>query len=72
MFDETREHLENDFKENLNKRYPDLDAKYFALALDSFQKGMEKAETAIWNLHHPECQMMLFNSDFDKYFNMCR
>ena len=41
--------LECEFKEYLNLRYPDLDIKYYALALDSFQRGLTKGQIMIHN-----------------------
>lgn len=41
--------LENEYKARLLKQYPNIDIKYFALALDSFQRGLTKGRVMIHN-----------------------
>ena len=52
--------LEREFKEYLNLRYPDLDIKYYALAVDSFQRGLVKGQIMIHN-NVSEIKLELFD-----------
>lgn len=55
--------INREFKEFLERRYPNMDSYTFALMVDSFQKGFEKGTALTFNAFSSDIKLCVFNDD---------
>lgn len=61
--DEARKLLEQEFRNRILKKYPDIDASRFMDLVEAFLRGYDKGIGVMHNIFYPNCQVCVFDED---------
>ena len=61
--DEARELLEQEFRDRILKKYPDIDDKRFMDLVEAFLRGFDKGCALCFNIYNPEFKLCVFDED---------
>ena len=61
--DEGRELLEQEFRERILKKYPNINANRFMDLVEAFLRGYDKACALCFNIYHPDFKLAVFDDD---------
>ena len=71
---EARDLLEQEFRERILSKNPDIDKKTFMDLVEAFLRGYDKAIAVYHNILHPDLKITCFDEDIFEYeyTNYCR